>query len=350
MSEEIEDTPPIWDAFCTALGTEHRGAKEIIGASGLVHPVEAIGVDDKGKRIVLVSSEFNPRISALMRGDVQATMPSMRVLVARPLAIDLAHAARSMFFTESGALELGKLLQAVELFQAGEDGKDQLTEMLGPEAKGLLTGVKMSSLRISTIVLSVVDQFIAFDWGKVSSPVDGNYLQSAADVLTQFSQVDNLAGDRAQGICPIPTYELTEADWELFHKNKQIDEIQSRLKDLDIFQYFFPPTDRLALGLIDRNVSSEEDIAASFNLAQVQGHELSKNTIVPDAENLRETMAQLKIEGYVMEGEFTTELSEGGEAFRKTIKVRPSEGLITKLSQIVSVKIDLNLKDLLGGK
>ncbi|MBN9552785.1 MAG: hypothetical protein J0H31_29020 [Alphaproteobacteria bacterium] len=99
-----EEKPPIWEAFCSALGTDYRKAKEIVGASGITH--QAIGVDDKGKRVVLVSGDSNPRIASLMRVDVQATMPDVRVLIARQLALDLAHTARKMFFTEEGTLDL----------------------------------------------------------------------------------------------------------------------------------------------------------------------------------------------------------------------------------------------------
>ncbi len=234
--------------------------------------------------------------------------------------------------------------------QSGDEAKDQLTEMLGPEAETLFVGVKRSSLRLSTIVLNVVDQFATFDWSRVSTPTDGDFLQVATDVITQFSEIDNLADDRDQGICPIPTYELTEADWDLFHENKHIEEIQARLKALDIFQFFFPPADRLALGLVDCGVSTPEAIASGFELADVQGHELSKNTLVPDAVSLRETLDYLESKGYLMEAEFSTELTEDGEIFRKDVKLRPSEGLITKLSKIMSLKVDLNLKDLIGGK
>lgn len=352
MENQNEELPPIWGAFCRALGTEYRDTKEIRGASGLAHPVEAIGVDDKNKRIVLVSSEFNPRISALMRGDVQATLPGMRVLVARPLAVDLAHAARKIFFTPIGTLDIEKLLQLAALSQSEVQPKaDDIGELLGPEAEVLFRGVKQSSLRISTILMNVIDQFSNFDWDRVSNPLeDKNFLQSATDILSQFSELDNLLGDRKQGICPIPTYELTEKDWDLFHENRHIDEIRERLKSLDIYQFFYPPADRLALGLMDYGISSKDEIASGFQLAETQGHEVSTNSLVPGAKDLLETLEVLKSEGYVMEGQFSNELTAEGEVVRQEIKVRPSEGLLTKISQIMSLKVDLNLKDLIGGK
>jgi hypothetical protein len=61
-------------------------------------------------------------------------------------------------------------------------------------------------------------------------------------------------------------------------------------------------------------------------------------------------MEQLKAGGYAVEGEFTMELTEEGKAVRQTVKIRPSEGLLQKLSRLMSVKVDLNLRDLFGSK
>ncbi len=351
MSGKNLDNPRIWEAFCRALRTEYREAREIRGTSGLVHPIEAIGVDEKNNRIILVSSEASPRIAALMRIDVQSTMPSVRVLVARPLAIDLAHAARVMFFTENGTLDVAKLFAAGTILSQGGDAGKTLWSLLEPEASEIIGNMKKSSLPLRSIVTSIIEQMSVFDWSKVSRPADGDGLvQPATDILTQVSQIDNLSGDRVQGICPIPTYELSENDWELFHENKELEKIEERLKSLDVYQYFFPPADRLALGLVDRGMSTESEIASAFSVAESQGHRIAGNSIVPDATDLHETMVGLREKGYVLEGEFSTELTENGRNIRSTVRIRPSEGLITKLIQIVSIKVNIDLKDIFSGK
>jgi hypothetical protein len=81
-----------WDVFGRALRAEARDYSTIRGASGL----EAIFIDDKSKRVIIVSAEPNPRIAALMRVDVQAAFADARVLVARPIAFDIAAFARQM--------------------------------------------------------------------------------------------------------------------------------------------------------------------------------------------------------------------------------------------------------------
>lgn len=351
LAIEIFDKPPIWEAFCRALGTEYREGKEIVGASGITHSVQAIGVDEKGQRIVLVSGEYNPRIAALMRIDVQATLPGTRVLVARPLALDLAYAARKMFFTDAGTLDISKILQLGAILESADGAEEFLKEHYGPPTVAIFGSMARSKLPVKSHILNLLEQLTSMDWSRVTPPrKKENWLQTAVDTLTQFSLMDNLAADRAQGICPVPTYELTDSDWDLFHNNKHLDEIQARLKELSIYQYFFPPADSFALGLIDNGLATEPQIAGGMDLAQREGHQLSKNTLISDATELSDIIELLKASGYAMEGELTMELTEEGKAVRQTVKVRPSEGLFQKVSRIMSVKVDLNLKDLFGHK
>src|SRR5262249_31528406 len=61
---------------------------------------------------------------------------------------------------------------------------------------------------------------------------------------------------------------------------------------------------------------------------------------------LLETLEELKGIGYVADAEFGLEITEKGRAVRQTINVRPREGLINKISKIVSVKVNVSLKDL----
>ncbi|HEX3180772.1 MAG TPA: hypothetical protein VHR44_05885 [Beijerinckiaceae bacterium] len=65
--------------------------------------MQAISVDDKTNRVILVSAEASPRAAALMQFDIQQTMPSTNVLVARPLVVDLGQIARTLFPTAEAA-------------------------------------------------------------------------------------------------------------------------------------------------------------------------------------------------------------------------------------------------------
>ena len=75
VADVKEMNPELWRSFARALGAEPREHRTIRGATGLDHEVESIAVDDKNKRVILVSSEHHPRIAALMQHDVQSTFP-----------------------------------------------------------------------------------------------------------------------------------------------------------------------------------------------------------------------------------------------------------------------------------
>ncbi|EBA10830.1 hypothetical protein [Roseobacter sp. CCS2] len=356
MNDEIDavDKPPIWEAFCTALGAEYREATEIVGASGLVHPIQALGIDETKNRLIVVSGDYNPRIAAMLRVDIQQTLPNMRVLVARPMALDLAHTARKAFFLPNGSLDAAKLVSVASLNSSPgteEAMKEQLVGVFGEPASKMWRNAQRSTLPTSNHMFNLIEQFQALDWDNMFSGDETSDLsQLFINVLTQFSMTDTLAADREHGICPVPTYELSESDWDLFGTTKNIEEVQSRLKDLQIYQYFFPPADSLALGLIDRGTTNQTAIGTGFDLTAAQGHEVSKNSILEETLGINEMMEALKSKGYIMEGEFTMELTEEGKTVRKTVNIRPSEGLIARISKIVSLKMDLNLKDILGSK
>ncbi|RWH69658.1 MAG: hypothetical protein EOQ86_31000 [Mesorhizobium sp.] len=343
----MDDKPPIWESFSKALGAEYRPVKEIQGASGLTHEVQAIAVDDKGNRVILISADPNSRTAALMRIDVQATMPDAKVLVARPLAVDLAFAARFMFNTETGELDLPKVMQIGAVMAKGDAAQDEMKELLGPGMNSIFGPIQQSDLPIKTHFLNAVEQAASLDWRAIFEGKHGAALDMALEALNQLRSIDNLAGDRKQGICPIPTYEFTEGDWDMLHSGKHIDEVQERLKSLNIFQYFFPPADNLALGLIDKGLSAGDQLRAGFKLAEAQGHLISPNTIVPDAASMTDMIDELQARGFVVSGETEIAIGPEGTTFRQTISHRPAEGLIERLSKIVSFKVDLNLRDLL---
>lgn len=335
--------PPIWEALCQALGAEFRDRKEIKGASGLSHPVEAIGVDDKDKRLIVISSETNPRVAALLRGDIQGTT-ELRVLVARPLAIDLAHVVRKTFFTQSGSINLHLFSEIGTALKDKERGSDRIQEILSDPMMSMLSSAARSAIPIKAHIFGAIEQLYAFEWKKIAPPDPANVQQLTLDVLTQLSSVDSLKADREQGICPIPTYELTEQDWELFGTGNDVDHIQKRLKEIDVFQYFYPPADNLALGLVDRGISSVKTIEESFSITNEYGHKVSPNTLIPDIQDVKELIEELKGKGYIMDSEFDIELTEDGRSFRSRISVRPSEGLMSKIAKIFSAKIDIGMK------
>jgi hypothetical protein len=145
LMETPADDKNFWRTFSRALGADSRDDLVLRGASGLDHSVQAVSVDDKNNRVILVSAEASPRAAALMQFDIQQTMPSTHVLVARPLVVDLGQIARTLFPTaEAAQLDLSALQK-----QKGRKKKlanDRLAEQLNAIVEPVSKTFKQISL------------------------------------------------------------------------------------------------------------------------------------------------------------------------------------------------------------
>jgi hypothetical protein len=161
-----------------------------------------------------------------------------------------------------------------------------------------------------------------------------------------FSTVIGISAgaDALVGICGIPVHEFTETDAELVTKGEDLDGIRNLLKRLDTLQYFFPPPDQLALGLIDRAAPTADLLVAQLESSIERGHPFGQNELVPASGSLTALIDILQDRGYVIEGERTLEVTDAGKNIRETIKFKPRESLISKIINQFSLKIDL--KDL----
>lgn len=338
----------IWKAFCTALGAEYREHKEIQGSSGLVHPVQAIAVDERTNRLIIVSAEYNPRIAALMRVDVQATLPNTKVLVARPIAVDLAHATRVLFTNSKGELNYNKVLEiATALTKGGDASQKFLKKRIEPQLSSIFEAIRRSGLPIRSHILHTIEQAASVDWGQLKGELHNEVFGLIVSAVQMFQRLDNLAEDRQQGICPVPTYELSENDWELFLSGSAKDDIEARLKSLNIYQYFYPPADSVALAMVDNGKGTVDGIATAIEIAEKAGHQISSNELLPAVGDIPEMLESFKSAGYIAEGELSWEMTPEGKTVRQNVKFRPRESLISKVIGQFSAKLDLDLKDLL---
>jgi hypothetical protein len=85
-----------WDGVIRAAGAEPREARLIRGISGLEHPVAGVGVDEDGRRLVVISTAPEARSAAMAQADIQATMQNVQVVVARPVVVDMAAFAKEL--------------------------------------------------------------------------------------------------------------------------------------------------------------------------------------------------------------------------------------------------------------
>lgn len=332
MAQTSNDTGHIWTGVARALGAEPRELKTIKGVSGIEHHVDFIAVDDKGSRVLLIASEPNPRMAALMQVDVQGTMPSAKVLVARPILFDLGSIARQIVSTlgasEIDIVEAAKILKAQQL--AGTDfARDEMQRMMRPFIAPALRAFQQITPSVVTQIVDVLQQVRHLNFRDLFSEEEGG--RQTKFSLSRLSEIDNLSADRRLGICAMPLYELNDADWETLSAATDLELVRSKLRDLGIYQYFFPSADQLALGLLDRGMSDEYSIIETIRNSPLQGHPLGDREIVKDEIPIPELLSQLQGLGYVAEGEHGYELSPAGRTTRTTIKFRPREGVVSKL-------------------
>jgi hypothetical protein len=168
--------------------------------------------------------------------------------------------------------------------------------------------------------------------------------------LTDLLSLDSMDADRRYGVCPIPLYELTERDWEMFLSATAIEDIRERLKELDIYQYFFPAPDQIALGLADRTrTSTRNTITSAIQLASEIGHPLGAPELVSGPLVVTDIVERLQQSNLLVEGELGLEMTETGITARATVKFRPREGVLSKLLQRVTLNANVSVspKDLL---
>lgn len=343
------DTKRIWNTLGAAIGAEVREATTIRGMSGQDHLVQAVAVDDKTNRIILVSSESSPRLASLMQADVQATFADAHVLVARPVIFDIAELMRRVMGAyESGGINPANIAAIIQRNsrskKKAEQQNNSFNQKMTPVLKPFIENAAKMSLPLPVQVMDIAEQLINIDWQShfFKSPSLEGFIQA----LISVSNVDSSELDRRLGVCPLPLYEFTENDYELFAGGEDLDQVRNRLKELGIYQYFFPSPDHLLLGLADKQITEGGSLVLSAEKAPANGHPLGSPEIFSSPATLMETLEELSGQGYLAEGEFGVTITDKGREIRQNIQIRPREGLINKLAKIVSVKVDLSLKDL----
>lgn len=331
----------IWSTFARALDAELRDDTLIRGSSGLDHAVQAIAVDDAHKRVIIVSAEPNPRMAAMMQVDVQATMPDARVLVARPVAIDLPELLRRVV-KPLGLSEID-IASARSWFQAlrnDREANDKLVAGLGVDKalEGSFAMFGKADMPVMPLILGLISQAGDLPWSDIGK-IFGDTAATGSLDLTALLATDSLGADLRAGVCPIPLYELDEPDIEMFVTGTDLDAVRARLRALGIHQYFFPSRDQLALGLVDQGLRTGSEITQIGETAPLLGHPFGQAELVEKSADFVATLAALKEAGLIAEGELGIEIAEPGRTIRSTIKVRPREGLLTKIINRISVSI-----------
>jgi len=127
------------------------------------------------------------------------------------------------------------------------------------------------------------------------------------------------------------------------------DDIEASWKTRGIYQYFFPPPDQIALGLVERSAAGLSTVSSALEIAPKIGHPHGASELVNVQANASKLVEELTAVGLLVEGEMGLEMTEAGVQTRATVKFRPREGFLSKLVQrfTVNANVSVSPKDFL---
>ena len=336
-----------WNNIIRATEAEPREAKTLLGISGYSHPVIAVGVDEKRKRVVMISGEYEARFAALAQGDIQAAMPSVKVIMARPSAINLGPIAK-VLSEIIGNVSIGP--EEMKWLQENKEGvRERVEEIkcrIGDKISGFMTS-HFSALNLNIIptINEAIQQLLLIE----VEPDNNKATETKAELpifnVQKLAVLDPAEADRLMGVCSIPLYDIEKEYVEALNLKPDVDLAKELLCKHNILQYFFPAADHLALGLVDNSKKLTSTLMEQLIRTPVEGHPYGELEIIKGSSNLQDVVDALKDKGYLVEGEFGVEVTNEGQSLRSQVRFKPREGLINKLSKIFSLKVDISLKD-----
>jgi hypothetical protein len=312
--------------------------------------------------MIFVSGESDGRSAALAQMDLQASVPDFKVLVARPAPINFAPVGKLISEIIGGPIvkyNFADLTAKMNQSKEGPPGETVPTflKAIAPSIQAFA----MANISYLSYFKEVLQQLALIDFNPktflnpspnvaaVQAPVDPNQVERVLD-LNSLLGFDPVQIDRTMGVCSVPLYEFTDCDAELFHSGKDVDGIRETLKRLQVFQYFFPAADQLALGLIDSAKERISTVNQQLAMAPEIGHPFGESEIVDRDVKHFEIVDALKDRDMIVEGEIEMELTKTGQSLRTKVKFSPREGLVGMLLRRFKFNVELDVNKWLSGK
>lgn len=323
----------IWDKFLQAVKVEPKRTEFIRGASGLQHPVKALGVNEDEKRLVIISGETSARAAALAQADIQSALKDHYVVVARPVAINVSLAS-SAITAAIGSDEI----RFSELPSLPDDQKS-IEAFLHPILERLLNPAVLAFSSFGPHLIQIIEQLRNI---KFENFLAENSAESATKLsinLRDLNRYDPTEMDRLHGVCPVPLYDFTPDEFQSVLSSQEIEDVRDLLTKHDLYQYFFPAPDQLALGIVDRaKIISVDELISQVSQAPSLGHPFAAPELSSSEGSLFEVVDGLKERGLVVEGELSLETTPAGKSLRQTVKFKPREGLVSKVLNHGSIR------------
>jgi hypothetical protein len=339
---EPPDYGHFWSNLLKAAETEPKPVASLRGGSGLSHPALAVGVDDIRRRLLVVSAAPDARSAALAQADIQTVFDSVKVILARPVLVDLPGAAnnltRQLGKTAVAASDLKSLSQPIDS-EAMTKAMEPFIEPIARQIQQWVANAEgVGQMGFGSWLLQAIDQLRLV-----------NFSTAAGDLRIDLSRLIALSTtetDQSYGICPLPMYAFSTDEMETIHAGREPDEVRQILASRGILQYFFPPADQLALGLAERSSVTPSELLETLKAAPSLGHPFGGLEILSRGTKLDEVVEALQDQDLLVEGEMDVSVTPKGSSFRAKVRFSPREGVVSKLINRVSVKFDL--KDLFG--
>ena len=283
----------------------------------------------------------------MMQSDVQSTFgPEVRVIVARPVAVNLRILAVSLY------QQLSSLKFSLHQLETIVTDQKKVEEILKAPIVLMGTGMVMVPLNAMSQMIEIAKQ-LTLVGVKQSKPgrlkKDERNKNTFID-LTEFAKFNPLRSDIEAGICPIPIFEISPDKIEKISSGVNLDDVRAILDEFDIYKYFYPSPDQLALGLAHRGANSTQ-LMEGLTAPPRIGHPYSSAEMVGKDTKLEKILNTLQEAGMIAEGEFGYNVTPKGEEVRVKVKFRPREGVVSKVLGRLQVKASiLNIAKLKFGK
>jgi hypothetical protein len=342
-----------------AVEFEPRETTSVRGASGIQHPTIAVGVDEDRRRLIIISGNLDAYSASLAQSDIQANIPSVQVIMARPIAVNLPGLANTI----SGLLgrssmkldELGEYLSRLSEYLSAStkflpNQEEEARRWFKPISEIINTAAPLNA---TAQILEIMGQLGKIRVETIEERSQASTTENPVSTkqvvlnLERLMSTDPTEGDRQLGICGVPLYGFSLSEVEIIQRGTDIEVIKDLLRRHDLLQYFFPAPDQLALGLVDRGATKVSELIDHLTQAPALGHPFGPPEIVPPATSFTKVIDTLKERKLLTEGEIGLEITPEGQSIRATVRFKPREGLLSKLINRFSFNIDL--KDLFGG-
>jgi hypothetical protein len=336
MNDDL-DKKAFWHHLLIAAEAPPQKANFVRGVSQIEHPILAVGVDEDRRRVILISAEQDARSAAIAQQDIQQALTDYKIIMARPIAVNLAKLAQ--IFEEA----LG--VSEIDLKQLGKGNEEQNVFREVLESSGEPKISKLLNV-FESVDLNAVGQW--FELIRQLSTIINGCVRAEDKTfkinLRKIGEMDPADIDRRLGLCSIPLYDFGADEIETIQSGANIDSVRSVFRKHHLLQYFFPSPDHLALGLIERGGLKPRDVLAQMNRAPDLGHPLATPEFLTQEMRIGDMIDAIEERGLAVEGEIGLEITEKGQNLRATVKFKPREGIVSKIAN--NTHINLDLKDL----